>query len=100
MDRPPADPTKLLAALGEWEAGEVPPGRAMGNLKTGGLRDLLEHVAQGEDGVAAPEDVAPADLLGAWMDWETGTTTPTEVLTALHGAGLRPLLASLVAAPG
>jgi hypothetical protein len=27
----------------EWERGETPPGRVMSNLKTGGLRDLLEQ---------------------------------------------------------
>ncbi len=26
----------------EWETGETPPGRVMSNLKTGGLRELLE----------------------------------------------------------
>jgi hypothetical protein len=29
----------------EWERGETPPGRVMSNLKTGGLRDLLEQWA-------------------------------------------------------
>jgi hypothetical protein len=42
MDRPPADPAKLLDAWMEWERGETPPGRVMSNLKTGGLRDVLE----------------------------------------------------------
>jgi len=42
MDRPPPDPAKLLSAWMEWERGETPPGRVMSNLKTGGLRDLLE----------------------------------------------------------
>ena len=42
MDRPPPDPAKLLEAWMEWERGELPPGRVMANLKTGGLRDLLE----------------------------------------------------------
>ncbi len=45
MDRPPPDPTKLLEAWMEWERGETPPGRVMSNLKTGGLRDLLEQLA-------------------------------------------------------
>jgi hypothetical protein len=44
MDRPPADPAKLLAAWMEWERGETPPGRVMSNLKTGGLREVLEHL--------------------------------------------------------
>jgi hypothetical protein len=98
VDRPPADPTKLLAALGEWETGEVPAGRTMGNLKTGGLRDVLEHLAASGDG--AGEGVAVGDLLGSWMEWETGATPPGEVLAALHGAGLRALLTSLVAPTG
>jgi hypothetical protein len=42
MDKPPPDPAKLLAHWMEWERGETPPGRVMTNLKTGGLRDLLE----------------------------------------------------------
>ncbi len=45
MDRPPPDPTKLLAYWMEWERGETPPGRVMSNLKTAGLRELLEHLA-------------------------------------------------------
>jgi hypothetical protein len=32
----------------EWERGETPPGRVMSNLKTGGLRDLLEQWAAAE----------------------------------------------------
>lgn len=46
MERPPADPQKLLAYWMEWETGETPPGRVMSNLKTGGLRDVLEHLAE------------------------------------------------------
>ncbi len=46
MERPPADPQKLLAYWMEWETGETPPGRVMSNLKTGGLRDVLEHMAE------------------------------------------------------
>jgi len=44
MDRPPADPTKLLASWMEWEKGETTPGRVMADLKTGGLREVLEHL--------------------------------------------------------
>jgi hypothetical protein len=29
----------------EWETGETPPGRVMSNLKTGGLREVLEELA-------------------------------------------------------
>jgi hypothetical protein len=42
MDRPPPDPVKLLDAWMEWERGDTPPGRVMSNLKTGGLREVLE----------------------------------------------------------
>ena len=44
MERPPADLQKLLAYWMEWETGETPPGRVMSNLKTGGLREILEHL--------------------------------------------------------
>lgn len=44
-DRPPPDPAKLLAWWMEWERGETPPGRVMSNLKTSGLRELLEQLA-------------------------------------------------------
>lgn len=47
-DRPPPDPTKLLASWMEWERGETPPGRVMSNLKTGGLRELLEGLAEAQ----------------------------------------------------
>lgn len=55
MDRPPPDPAKLLEAWMEWERGEDPPGRVMANLKTGGLRDLLEALV-----AAASSDAGPA----------------------------------------
>lgn len=45
MDRPPADPHKLLSAWMEWERGETPPGRVMSNLKTAGMREMLEQLA-------------------------------------------------------
>ena len=44
MDLPAPDPTKLLADWMEWERGETPPGRVMSNLKTHGLRDVLEEM--------------------------------------------------------
>ena len=49
MDRPPADPAKLLATWMEWERGESTPGRVLADLKTGGMRDVLEHLAGGAD---------------------------------------------------
>ena len=54
MERPPTDPKKLLAWWMEWEKGETPPGRVISNLKTHGLRDLLETLK------AAAEANAPA----------------------------------------
>ena len=45
MDTPPPDPAKLLESWMEWERGEITPGRAMANLKTAGLRDVLEELA-------------------------------------------------------
>ena len=44
LDRPPPDPSKLLTQWMEWEKGEETPGRVMANLKTGGLRELLEQL--------------------------------------------------------
>ena len=38
------DPAKLLAFWTEWERGETPPGRVMSNLKTGGMKELLESL--------------------------------------------------------
>jgi len=54
MDTPPPDPAKLLADWMEWEKGETPPGKVISNLKTHGLRDLLESLK------AAQEASAPA----------------------------------------
>lgn len=48
-DRPPPDPVKLLSQWMEWEKGETPPGRVMANLKTGGLRELLEALAASKE---------------------------------------------------
>ena len=44
MDRPPPEPDKLLAYWMEWEKGETPPGRVMSNLKTAGMKELLEQL--------------------------------------------------------
>ncbi len=48
MEPPPADPVKLLASWMEWEQGIITPGRVMADLKTGGLRDILEQLAAAE----------------------------------------------------
>jgi hypothetical protein len=55
VERPPADPAKLLASWMEWERGETPPGRVMSNLKTGGLRDVLEHLAAHAQEAVSPD---------------------------------------------
>jgi len=44
VERPPIDPAKLLASWMEWERGDTPPGQVMANLKTGGLKELLEEL--------------------------------------------------------
>ncbi|HWH35990.1 MAG TPA: hypothetical protein VNT56_11820 [Acidimicrobiales bacterium] len=44
LERPAPDPAKLLAQWMEWERGEEMPGRVLANLKTGGLRDVLEQL--------------------------------------------------------
>jgi hypothetical protein len=49
METPPADPRKLLASWMEWEQGDTTPGRVMADLKTGGLRQILEHLAAEAD---------------------------------------------------
>ena len=46
METPPADPAKLLEHWMAWERGEIPPGKTLSELKTGGLRDVLELLAQ------------------------------------------------------
>ncbi len=51
QERPPTDPEKLLAYWMEWERGDTPPGRVLANLKTAGLRELLEST------VAAHQDM-------------------------------------------
>jgi hypothetical protein len=45
VEIPPPDPVKLLSQWMEWERGETNPGRVMANLKTGGMRELLEQLA-------------------------------------------------------
>ena len=54
MDRPAPDPEKLLSHWMEWERGETTPGEVMKNLKTGGIRDILEAMVGGaESGASA-----------------------------------------------
>ncbi len=62
MDVPPADPAKLLASWMEWERGEITPGRVMADLKTGGLREVLDHLAAeaAADGATDPAALGSA----------------------------------------
>ena len=53
MEVPPPEPVKLLAYWMEWEKGETPPGRVMSNLKSGGLRELLEGLAEAQKAAAS-----------------------------------------------
>ena len=64
--RPAPDPAKLLAQWMEWETGESTPGRVMANLKTGGLRDLLEALVAA--GATAADEPLPLDpeTAAAW----------------------------------
>ena len=42
MDRPPPDPSKLLAIWQRWEAGDAMPGKTLSELKTAGMPELLD----------------------------------------------------------
>ena len=59
--RPAPDPAKLLAQWMEWETGESTPGRVMANLKTGGLRDLLESLVAAMAKGAADDEPLPLE---------------------------------------
>jgi hypothetical protein len=54
VETPPPDPHKLLAYWMEWERGETPPGRVISNLKTAGLRELLDRLAAEQPAEAPP----------------------------------------------
>jgi hypothetical protein len=55
MDVPAPDPVKLLDHWMAWEKGNVPPGKTMSELKTGGLRQVLEDlVAATRSGAGDP----------------------------------------------
>lgn len=62
MEIPPPDPKKLLVSWMEWERGDATPGRVMANLKTGGMRELLESLAaeapQAADEASSPQEAA------------------------------------------
>ncbi len=66
MEHPPAAPAKLLEAWMEWERGEALPGRVMSNLKTAGLRDVLEELVALADAPVADEAVPDAAAADEW----------------------------------
>ncbi len=74
MATPPPDPRKLLQSWMEWERGDVTPGRVVANLKTGGLRELLEGLAVG--GPAQGGAGQPAPGAGQPVGEVTGATLP------------------------
>jgi hypothetical protein len=45
FEPPVPDAAKCLADWMEWEKGEQTPGRVLANLKTHGMRELLERLA-------------------------------------------------------
>jgi hypothetical protein len=51
-EKPGPDVAKLLADWIEWEKGEATPGRVIANLKTHGMRELLEDLAAKADAPA------------------------------------------------
>jgi hypothetical protein len=72
---------RLLEQWMEWERGEETPGRVMANLKTSGLRDVLEHLAEaaGSPESTPADNTSPADVTAAGTSAE-GTApewTPT-----------------------
>lgn len=62
------DPHKLLAHWLEWERGDTPPGRVMSNLKTAGLRELLEALAAEADAQASASSASAASTGAATGD--------------------------------
>jgi hypothetical protein len=83
MEVPPPDANKLLQSWMEWERGEVTPGRVMANLKTGGLRQLLEELAAQSAGAQA----AGAQAAGAQPDSPKGTPSDAEQTEASTVSG-------------
>ncbi len=43
-EQPAPDLGKIIAALDEWERGEQTPGRALANMKTAGLPQILAQL--------------------------------------------------------
>jgi hypothetical protein len=51
--RPLPQPEKLLEIWMTWENGEETPGRVMANLKTAGMRELLDGLVAAQAGEAS-----------------------------------------------
>jgi hypothetical protein len=66
MDVPPPDPAKLLEQWMEWERGDATPGRAIANMKTAGLRVLLEQLVAAQTGSQASPAAIDEDAAAAW----------------------------------
>ena len=49
FEPPRPDAAKILAHLLEWERGDTMPGRTLANLKTDGLKELLESLVSHDD---------------------------------------------------
>jgi hypothetical protein len=47
-DRVVAEPAKMLEYWMEWEKGVTPPGRVISNLKTAGMKELLEALVEAQ----------------------------------------------------
>lgn len=80
-ERPPPDPSRLLAAIDAWAAGDNTPGTTMQSLKRGGMDQYLAQLGDEGD-----------DARDAWERWEKGRATPGETLRALEEARVRELL--------
>ena len=92
-EQPPPDSGRLLTFWKEWEAGDELPGRALANLKTAGLPNILEAT------IAADGSQVASALLTEWSAWEKGRAgPPAELLARLRDAGLGEFLASTAAA--
>lgn len=46
MEHPPFDPLKLLDVWMQWEKGDLMPGLAISKLKSNGMRQVLEQLAE------------------------------------------------------
>lgn len=97
IERPPTDPVRLLDHWREADAGDIPPGRVVSNLKQAGMPEFLASTLTGlqEAGADTTEFAAIVD---AWSAWERGNSMPQTLLDAMRAAGIDGFLARSVAA--